>query len=582
MRKVRTRAKFECSALMRLCMVVLSGMVVRRGLVVCGGLVVGSGLVACNGQLGPTGADEGNGPGRGDGPTSLSSSEDPGFKGIHRLNSREYDNTIRDLLGAPLRPGASFLNETAHGFDNVASVLGMTSNQYAAYFRAASDVAENVFEDPSLIARIVTCETQDAACASDIISRFGTRAFRRPLLDEEVGTFLGVYDRAVGLGLSHREAIQQVVRAFLSSAEFLYRMEFDENPDSIEPHEVSSYELASRLSYFLWGTMPDQELLDRAEDGSLSDDETLDEQVSRMLQSPLSQSLVDDFAAQWLGMKALQSHAVLSDVFPEWNDDLRNSMLVEASMYVNDYVRGSEPWREFLVGDFTYVNARLGEHYGVTGMTGDFQRTDLNVDGRTGFMGLGAFLTVSSFSHRTAPTLRAVWILEELLCSPPPPPPDDAVVAELDDGDDIQNQAAQIENIRERLELHRSDPGCASCHKALDPLGMALEHYDAIGRYRDAYENGDPIDPSGEMPDGTAFDGLQSLAHYLAGDERFVECSTEKLLTYGVGRHMEKSDKAHIQSLAAQWEQSGDETFQGLVKAVINSVPFRERRGGSE
>jgi hypothetical protein len=228
------------------------------------------------------------------------------------------------------------------------------------------------------------------------------------------------------------------------------------------------------------------------------------------------------------------------------------------------------------------VNGQLGEHYGLGGTTDEFQRTDLNFDGRTGFMGLSAFLTVSSFSHRTAPTLRAVWILEELLCSPPPPPPDDAAVAELEDGDDIQNQAAQLENIRERLELHRSEPGCASCHSALDPLGMALEHYDAIGRYRDSYDNGDPIDPSGEMPDGTAFDGLQSLAYFLADDERFVECSTEKLLTYGVGRHVKKTDDTHIRALVAQWTASGDESFQGLIRTVIDSVPFRQRRGGSE
>lgn len=561
MRKLWTNAKMECLGLAAL----------------------GAITVACNGQLGGLGENgaNGNGSNPSSDPSSLASSEDPGFKGIHRLNSREYDNTIRDLLGTSLAPGVNFLNETADGFDNVASSLGMTTNQYTAYFKAAGDIAADVFANSDLKGRLLVCATEDAPCAEQIVEGLGTRTFRRPIEQDEVTTFMGVYGRAVDLGLSHEESLQQVLRAFLSSAEFLYRMEFDEDPDSVEPHKLNPYELASRLSYFLWNTMPDESLMSAAADGSLAEEEVLSAQVDRLLADTRSQALVDTFAAQWLGLDDLESHAVIEEAFPEWNEELRSSMMLEASLYLNEYIRGGEPWEEFLVGDFTFLNDTLGAHYGRTGMTADFQRTDMGTDGRTGFMGLGAFLTLSSFPHRTGPTLRAKWILEEILCSPPAPPPTDAVIAELDDPEEGP-EVDQSANIRERLEQHRAEPTCAACHAALDPLGMALEHYDAIGRYRDNYENGDPVDATGEMPDGTQFASLQDLATYLAGDERFVECSTEKLLVYGVGRGIQKPDKAHIPSIVHEFKASGDDTYRGLVKAFINSVPFSQRRGGDE
>ncbi len=544
-------------------------------------VLAASGAVACTGQLGGVegdGPDAGSGTDNGSGNGSgskgvMGDANDPGFKGIHRLNTREYNNTIRDLLGASYAGSADFLNESGHSFDNDAASLSMTTSQYRKYFDAATTVAADVFADPTMRAQMMTCDTgaPDEICAQEIIHSFGHRALRRPLLAEEVATFLGVYQRAVALQLDHPEATEQVLRTFLSSAEFLYRMEFDEDPSSATPHPVSQYELASRLSYYLWSTTPDENLMSLAAQGTL-EGEVLSSTVDVMMADPRSDSLVDSFAWQWLGFKRLESHKTLTDVLPEWDDALKAQMLTEARNYLMGFVRHDRSWNEFLTSDSTFADAGLADYYG-----GDPSQ-------RFGFLGLGGFLTTSSFAHRTAPTLRAKWILEELLCDPPPPPPVGVNIPDLDaevDGDELANQAAALDNVRERLELHRSDPGCANCHANMDPLGMALENFDAIGRYRDQYVNGDTVDPTGAMPDGTPFDGLPSLAIALQGDDRFLECATEKTLTYAIGRSLGKDDEVHVAALNETW-QDGGANFNELVKLAINSVPFQMRRGGSE
>lgn len=528
---------------------------------------------ACTGQLGAFGesgdaeadGEELLGGGKKDLP--LVENSDPGFKGIHRLNSREYDNTVRDLLGTRLQPGSGLLNETGHGFDNVAVSLGMTPAQYSAYFRVAEEIARDAFSSPEILASIVTCDSEEPECAESVISNFGLRAFRRPLEEEESDNFLGVYERARELELTHTEAMEQVVRAFLSSAEFLYRMEFDADPDSAVPHPVTEYELASRLSYFLWSTTPTPELLSLAESGSIS--ENLDGVVDAMLAEPRADALVDGFAWQWLGLKDLTSHAVLSDVVPEWNEDVRELMLEEGRAYLYSFLREDRPWSHFLTAEVEARDAELDALYG--GPDGS----------RYGFLGLGGFLTVSSFAHRTSPTFRAKWILEELLCDPPAPPPPTAEIPDLD-AEELANEAAEIENVRARLELHRSDPGCAGCHAGMDPLGMALEHFDAIGRYRDVYENGDEIDPTGELPGGAAFDGLPSLADALSEDARFTSCSAEKAFIYALGRGLAETDAWHLAEVEKAWGAHEGAAFSELIKALTRSTPFLERRGGSK
>lgn len=501
--------------------------------------------------------------------------------GLRRLSNREYNNTVRDLLGTSLTPADNFLKETAHGFDNIAGSLGMTAAQYNAYLGAAADLVSAVFTDANLRAPFETCGTQDptSECLSQLVADFGLRAFRRPLEDGEIATYLDVYDRARALELLPLDALQQVVRAMLSSSEFLYRIEFDTGePGTL--HRVSDYELASRLSYFLWNTMPDATLLDAAKNRTLGGEPALLEQVERLLADQQSKALVDSFAWQWLGMEVLESHAVLSDTFPEWDEPLREAMLGEAREYLSHFIRGDVNWKDFLTADLHYVNPRLAQHYGAPNDIASDPQSFVGYGGdtqdRLGFLGTAGFLTVSSFAHRTSPTLRAKWILESLLCSPPPPPPPELMVADLD-ADEIANQAANIANVRERLELHRTDPNCASCHNYLDPLGLALENFDAIGRHRDTYSDGSAIDPTGEMPDGTEFAGLPDLATFVGKDDRFSNCTAEKLFTYAIGRAPTTADAGQLTAIEQAW-QAETPTFPNLVRQLVLSVPFTQRQ----
>lgn len=501
--------------------------------------------------------------------------------GLRRLSNREYNNTVRDLLGTSLTPADNFLKETAHGFDNIAGSLGMTAAQYNAYLGAAADLASAVFANATSRAPFETCGTDDPdlGCLSQLVTDFGLRAFRRPLEGDEVQTYLDVYDRAREQTLSPLDALQQVVRAMLSSSEFLYRIEFDAGePGTL--HRISDYELASRLSYFLWNTMPDATLLDAAKGNALGTDSALLEQAERLLAADDANALVDSFAWQWLGMEVLESHAVLSDTFPDWDEPLREAMLGEAREYLSHFVRGDVNWKDFLTADLHYVNPRLAQHYGAPNDVATDPQGFVSYGGdtqdRLGFMGTAGFLTVSSFAHRTSPTLRAKWILESLLCAPPPPPPPELMVSDLD-ADEIANQAANIANVRERLELHRTDPNCASCHSYLDPLGLALENFDAIGRHRETYSDGSAIDPTGEMPDGTQFAGLPDLAQFVGKDDRFASCTAEKLFTYALGRAPTAADATHMTNLETAW-QAQAQTFPNLVRQLVLSVPFTQRQ----
>lgn len=496
---------------------------------------------------------------------------------MRRLSNREYNNTVHDLLGTDLTPARDFLKETAHGFDNIASTLGMTSAQYNAYFTAAAALAEDVFADSDLRAPFATCDGAEATCISAWVRDFLERAFRRKPNAEEVDTYVAVYEKAKTLELSHLDSMQQVVRAVLASPGFLYRMEFDDSAPPV-PRALTGYELASRLSYFLWSTMPDAALFAAAAAGELATPTQVGTQVQRMIADPRSRSLVDSFAWQWLGMESLESHAVLRDVFPDWDEELREAMLGEARAYLTEFVLGEQDWRTFLTADLHFLNRRLASHYGIgtDGLDDALVSHAGDTSSRLGFIGTAGFLTVSSFAHRTSPTLRAKWVLEELLCSPPPPPPAGLMVPDLD-AQDRSNEAASIDNVRERLELHRSDAACASCHSYLDPLGLALENFDAVGRYRTTYADGSPVDAEGQLPDGKVLTGLPDLAQLMADDARFMACTVEKMFTYAMGRAPTASEAPALEELEERW-RDGATQLPALVKHVTASAAFTQRQ----
>lgn len=511
----------------------------------------------------------------------VSAARDVNRVDLHRLNNNEYDNTMRDLLGVTSTTAPTFIaDEKALGFDSIAAALGMTDAQYEQYFNAADALVEQTFADSKLRARIITCtpdgSTTADACTRKVIDAFGLRAWRRPLAAAEVDALAAVGGDARALGETFESSVAQVVKALLCSAHFLYRVELDADPGSGAAHPLDAYELASRLSYLLWSSMPDDRLFALAESGELLQDKTLDTQLDRMLTDTRADNFISSFAGQWLGLRDLKIHQVEPQVYPEWNETVRAAMIREGQLYFDEFLRKRRSVDEFFTADLHFVDNALADLYGISGVSSTTpMRMESATPERQGFLGLAGFLTVTSFSYRTAPTLRGKWVLENLLCQPVAPPP--ANVPELDEKV-ADGAGAETLNVRERLAEHRKNPTCASCHTILDPIGLGLENFDAIGHYRSEYSANDPVDASGMLPTGESFDGLPALATILATDVRFGNCASDKLLTYALSRQLGTSDKPFLQEIRSAWAGT-DKSLLSLLRTIVHSDPFRQRRG---
>jgi hypothetical protein len=541
----------------------------------CEGAIEGS-LPAEGGPA--TGVDTGPGP-------EPQAGVDPGRVGIHRLNNEEYDNTARDLLGTSSQPARAFtIAEEGLHFDNTASALGMIPSQYDGFFDAANALIAEALQNQSQRDRFLTCtpSAPGDACARQIIDGFGLKIYRRPLTPGELTRALAVYDADLARGQSGAEAVGQALRALLSSANFLYRVERDPAA-SVTPHALSDYELASRLSYLSWSTMPDQALFDAAGRGELSDPKQLDAVVDRLLADAKASAFVESFAGQWLDLRKLFNHSTVPQIFPTFTPTLADAMIAEGQLWFQEFLAKDRPISEFFTADFNYVNDALAQHYGMAppGTGAQLVRVEVTSDQRRGFLGLASFLTHTSVPSRTSPTTRGAWVLGELLCSPPPPPPPD--VPKLDDGQDpMTAEPLGAANIRERLEQHReAGSTCMGCHQQFDPMGLGLERYDGIGRYREQYPNGDAIEPAGVMPSGEAFSGPEELGALIGQDPRFSACVASMLLSYALGRDLESYDTGTLQLLNARWTKRGP-TLRNLMKEVVLSDAFRFRRGEAE
>lgn len=556
-----------------------------------GAAVLALASLACSSTEG--GGNDANGGGSGSSAGSGGTSEppvirpdvDPGRVAIHRLNNTEYNNTVRDLLQTQSAPAANFLAEEGLSFDNIASALGMTGAQYEKYFGAARDLMTEVGANPTQLGRFMTCTPAASPdpCARTIIEAFGQKVYRRPLDGDEVNRAMRVFDAEMTRSNSGKDALVLTVRAMLSAANFLYRIEYDENPASLTPHALSPYELASRLSYLHWSSMPDDALFAAAKDRSLLGNAALEAQVERMLKDGKGAAFIESFAGQWLDIRKLVTHSVTPQVFPSYTTALSDSMLQEGYLWFQEFVAQDHPLSDWFTADYNYVNDALAQHYGMPapGSGAQLTRVSVTTDQRRGFLGLASFLTHTSFPSRTSPTLRGVWVISELLCSPPPPPPADIPKLEESATPDEANQPAGSENVKERLERHRSEPACKACHAILDPIGLGLERYDGVGRYRESYGNNDAIDPAGVLPDGTPFAGPEQLGQLVGQDARFSACVASKAFTYALGREIEASDAMPLTALEARWTQRG-KNFRNLLKEVVLSDAFRFRRGEAQ
>ncbi len=433
--------------------------------------------------------------------------------------------------------------------------------------------------DTASRARIFICEPDgtdalspgNVECAERILESLARRAYRRDVDQADVAPLLTFYRQEADKGFD--AGIEIALTRLLLSPEFLFRIERD--PEGVEPgapYRVSDFQLASRLSFFLWSSIPDDELLKAASERRLSDPNELEAQVRRMLADEKADAFIENFAGQWLYLRNLDAIVPVQSIFPDFDDTLRQGLRRETELFFGSIMREDRSALQLLDAEYTFLNDRVARHYGVEGIEGaHFRRVELAEDDpRRGLLGHGSILAVTSYPDRTSPVIRGQWILENLLGAPPPaPPPDVPGLLETD------GQGTRL-SMRERLAAHRENPTCASCHAVMDPLGFSLENFDAIGRWRDLGDTGEPIDARGAMPDGTEYDGVEGLRVVLKSSDVFLTTMTEKLMTYALGRGIEPYDMPTVRKILDRASES-DYRFSEFILGIVESPAFQMR-----
>ena len=427
--------------------------------------------------------------------------------------------------------------------------------------------------------RIFVCRPTNAgaesACARTILTTLARRAYRQPVADSDLQRLLMFYDSGRREG-TFETGIQMALQRILASPKFVFRAERDpENITPGTPYRLTDSELASRLSFFLWSTIPDDELLRVAEQGKLKTAAVLTQQVRRMLADRKSSALVSNFAGQWLQLRNLRNMTPNSEEFPDFDDNLRQAFQREAELFFESIVREDRNVLDLLTADYTFVNERLARHYKIPGIYGShFRRVAVTDESRKGLLGKGGVLMVTSHVDRTSPVARGKWILDNLLGTPPPPPLPD--VPPFPEGEDQKSRS-----VRERMEKHRENPVCANCHKLMDPLGFALENFDAVGAWR-TRDGGQPLDVSGQLADGTQVNGAAMLRQaLLKRPEVLVSTLTEKLMIYGIGRGVAYYDMPAVRAIVRA-SASNDYRFSSLILGIVSSKPFQMRMKASQ
>jgi hypothetical protein len=425
--------------------------------------------------------------------------------------------------------------------------------------------------DPS-VAKVMVCDPAAAGCVRTILTRFGRKAWRRPLTTVE----LDRYERVVTLAQMESETAKAglalALEAMLLSPHFLYRVELDADPTSLSPHPLSDHELAARLSYFLWASTPDDALSRAADDGTLRDPAVLEAQVTRMLADPKAKTLTTQFAGQWLWSNQVEDAAPSASVYPNVTAATKAAMKGETEAFFEHFLKADVSALGLLGADFTFVNDALADHYGLTRPgSATLQRVTLSSKPERGtLLGQAGVLTVTSFPTRTSPVKRGAWVMANLLCQEPPAPPPGVEALPI----------PQVPNasLRQRMEQHRSNPTCAGCHSLMDPIGFGMEPFDGVGRARTMDTGGFAIDASGTLPDGRSFNGPAELSRLLKADPRFPHCLAEKLFTYGLGRAPRRDETCQVEAISKDFEGRGHR-LSGLVKSIALSRSFTHRRG---
>ena len=504
----------------------------------------------------------------------------PGRVTIRRLNRPEYNNTIRDLVGLDLKLAADFpSDDVGGGFDNLGDVLSLSPLLIEKYFAAAEMVIEKAFEDEDARKRILVHAPEGDRGRSEAmrknIEAFAGRAFRRPVTPEELDRLVRLAEEARRDGASREEALKGVLAAVLVSPHFLFRVEKDPPADDEDGiRHLDDYELASRLSYFLWSSMPDDELFELANQQKLRDPKVLENQVRRMLKDPKASALTRNFAGQWLQLRSMAGVNPNMEQFPNFDAELRTAMKRETERFFEHIVQNDRSVLEFLDADYTFLNERLAKHYGIENVEGEEYRQVKLPPERRGVLTHASILLITSNPTRTSPVKRGKWILDNLLDEPPPPPPPGI--------EELSEDAETLGSLRERMEQHRENPSCAVCHTKMDALGFGLENFDVVGAWRDR-DGRFEIDSSGELPGELKFQGASEMVRILVDQKRdaFCRCLARKLLTYALGRELQSFDRCAVNEILDNLKKQ-DDRFSALVTSIVLSDPFRMREAKGE
>ena len=496
----------------------------------------------------------------------------PGVVTIRRLNRAEYDNTIRDLTGVDFRPAKDFpSDDVGNGFDNIGDVLTIPPLLLEKYLAAAEQIADRVFADAKSRKRAFPFEAGERMSRREAsrknLSDFVRRAYRRPPTGRELRRLEDLMRLAREQTSSEDEAFKTAMQAILASPHFLFRIERHPTADDKDGiRKLNGYELATRLSYFLWSSMPDAALFKAAADDSLTKRDVMIAQVKRMLHDPKAKALTSNFAGQWLQLRNLAEITPDRKRFPDFDEALRSAMLRETELFFEAIVKEDRSILDFLAGDFSFVNKRLARHYGLKGVRGEgYQRVKLSGQ-RRGVLTHASILLLTSNPTRTSPVKRGKWILDNFLGEPPPPPPDGI--------EPFDEEAVTLGSLRERMEQHRNNKSCAVCHEKMDTLGFGLENFDVIGAWRER-DGRFAIEPAGQLPGGRKFTSPKQLMQILAEEKKvqFSRCLAEKMLTYAVGRGLRSYDRCAVDTIVKQLA-GNDYRFSVLVTEIVTSDPF--------
>lgn len=502
------------------------------------------------------------------------SAPDVGFVNIQRLNRKEFDNTLTDLLGITTKYSATFPPDgTANGFANNATTLVITADLADKIATAAESAITEAFATPALKVKLLNCDAQQNSCIQTSLQAFLGRAFRRPADSEEMTRYTALVNAVKARGETGEFSLKVAMSAALTSPHFLFRIPVPSNPSVTTAVSLGAYQLASRLSYFLWSTMPDQELLNAASSGALLQTDQLTAQVKRMLASTKATALVDNFAAPWVGLGKVERVTPDPTLYPTFNETLRADLMNETRFFLNDIFKRDASFFEMLTAKYTYLNQNLATHYGIPGVSGTaFQKVNFTDTKRMGLLTQGSMMAVGANQYYSSIVKRGNLVLANVLCSPPPPPPP-GTVATITEDQIIANTRRDI------LAHHRENPACFSCHSQIDPIGLGFENFDPLGRYQLVDEKNRKLDSSSMMANGKTFSGASEMITIVSQDARFKSCVAEKMLIYGLGRNAEPFDRCTINRIGQQMVDPNKPISAAIIEMVL-SDPFRKQRGG--